>query len=102
MPTGPYELVDNNEYGSHKEALNWLGATYPGPFSIATGFVGLGGLDTLARLLELSPRPLRLLLGATPPPGLAAGEKELESEPQVSGQFEESWVFFCLTPSNLV
>lgn len=90
MPTGPYELVDNNEYGSHKEALNWLGATYPGPFSVATGFVGLGGLDTLARLLELSPRPLRLLLGAVPPPGLAAGERELESEPQVRDQFEES------------
>jgi len=90
MPTGPYELVDNNEYGSHKEALNWLGATYPGPFSIATGFVGLGGLDTLARLLELSPRPLRLLLGAAPPPGLAASERELESEPQVRDQFEES------------
>lgn len=44
MPTGPYELVDNNEYGSHKDALNWLSVTYPGPFSVATGFVGLGGL----------------------------------------------------------
>jgi superfamily II DNA or RNA helicase len=89
MP-GPYELVDNDEYGSHKDALNWLSVTYPGPFSVATGFVGLGGLDTLARLLETSPRPLRLLLGAAPPPGLMAGERETESEPQVRNQFEES------------
>jgi len=90
MPTGPYELVDNNEYGSHKDALDWLSKTYAGPFSVATGFVGLGGINELARLLESSPRALRLLLGAAPPPGLMAGERELESEPQVRDQFEES------------
>lgn len=89
MP-GPYELVDNNNYGTHREALQWLGATYQGPLSVATGFVGLGGLDTMARLVEEQPRPVRLLLGAAPPPGLLAGERELETEPQVRDQFEES------------
>ena len=40
-------------------ALLWLGATYEGPLSVATGFVGLGGLDALARLVEEKPRPVR-------------------------------------------
>jgi phosphatidylserine/phosphatidylglycerophosphate/cardiolipin synthase-like enzyme len=90
MSSGPYELIDNNNYGTHRDALYWLGATYQGPLSVATGFVGLGGLDTLARLAEEQPRPVRLLLGAAPPPGLLAGERELETEPQVRDQFEES------------
>ena len=90
MPGGPYELVDNYEHGSHRDALNWLGATYHVPLSVATGFVGLGGLDAIARLVESNPRSVRLLLGAAPPPGLMAGEKDMETEPMVRDQFEES------------
>lgn len=87
---GPYELVDNYHRGSHKDALTWLGSVYMAPLSVATGFVGLGGLDTLARLVESNHHPVRLLLGAAPPPGLMAGEPTLESEPMVRDQFEES------------
>lgn len=90
MPEGPYELVDNYQHGSHGDALTWLGTVYLVPLSVATGFVSLGGLDTLARLIESNPRPIRLLLGTAPPPGLMAGEQDLESEPMVRDQFEES------------
>ena len=47
---GPYELVDNVDYGSHEQALTWLGEQYAGPLNVATGYVGLEGLDTLARI----------------------------------------------------
>ena len=39
---GPYELVvDNVDYGSHEQALTWLGEQYAGPLNVATGYVGL-------------------------------------------------------------
>jgi len=90
MPEGPYELVDNYQHGLHRDALNWLGATYQTLLSVATGFLGLGGLNALALLNESNSRPVRLLLGAAPPPGLLVGERDLESEPMVRDQFEES------------
>ena len=70
----PYELIDNAEYGSHQQALKWLAAHYQGPISIATGYLGLEGLDTLAKLAAGREYPSRLLLGAVPevlsgPPG---------------------------------
>ena len=87
MTGTPFELVDNYDHGSHKEALSWLGATYLIPLAVATGFVGLGGLNELAKLDEANHRTIRLLLGAAPPPGLMAGEKDLETEPMVRDQF---------------
>ena len=47
---GPYELVDNVDYGSHQQALTWLTEHYVGPLNVATGYVGLEGLDALARV----------------------------------------------------
>ena len=43
-----YELVDNVAYGSHEQALEWLAGNYWGPLNVATGYVGLEGLDVLA------------------------------------------------------
>ena len=63
---GPYELVDNLEYGNHERALAWLTGHYAGPISIATGYVGLEGLDALAGLAAERDHPSRLLLGAAP------------------------------------
>lgn len=91
MLGGPFELVDNNAYGSHREALTWLSATYPSaPLAVATGFVGLGGLHALAQLLQAQPRLARLLLGAAPAPGTLPAEQASEAEPAVRDQFQQS------------
>ena len=62
----PYELVDNVEYGNHQKALVWLADNYAGPLSVATGFVGLEGLDTLASVASDRSEGGRLLIGAAP------------------------------------
>ena len=59
-----FELIDNDEYGQHGDALRWLAAYYGGPLSIATGYLALDGLDTLAQAAER--KPARLLIGAAP------------------------------------
>ncbi len=46
---GIFEIVDNDEYGRHRDALLWLTAYYEGPLAVATGYVGLDGLDALAQ-----------------------------------------------------
>ena len=43
-----YELVDNVDYGNHEQALAWLAEHYAGPLNVATGYIGLEGLDALA------------------------------------------------------
>ena len=63
---GPYELVDNVDYGSHQQALAWLAEHYTGPLNVATGYVGLEGLDALARVAANRSGGGRLLIGATP------------------------------------
>ena len=62
----PYELVDNVHYGSHQQALTWLADQYTGPLNIATGYLGLEGLDELARISADRNHPTRLLIGAAP------------------------------------
>ena len=62
----PYELVDNVNYGSHEQALAWLTEHYMGPLSVATGYVGLEGLDALARVATHRSDGGRLLIGAAP------------------------------------
>ena len=47
---GSYELVDNVDYGSHEQALSWLAEHYSAPLHVATGYVSLDGLDSLAKL----------------------------------------------------
>ena len=58
---GIFEIVDNDEYGRHRDALLWLTAYYEGPLAVATGYVGLDGLDALAQAAEH--RAVRLLIG---------------------------------------
>ena len=62
----PYELVDNVEYGNHEQALAWLAQNYDGPLRVATGFVGLEGLDALAKLAAERRHSIRLMIGASP------------------------------------
>ena len=63
---GPYELVDNVDYGSHQQALAWLAEHYGGPVNVATGYVGLQGLDALAQIAAEREQPTHLLIGAAP------------------------------------
>ncbi len=63
---GPFELVDNVDYGSHQQALAWLAEHYGGPVNVATGYVGLEGLDALAQIAAEREQPTRLLIGAAP------------------------------------
>ena len=60
---GPYELLDNVDYGNHRQALAWLTQHYAGPLHVATGYVGLEGLDALAGLAAQGDHPARLLIG---------------------------------------
>ena len=68
MTTGPgiYEVIDNDEYGRHGEALNWLAAHYDGPLSVATAYVGLDGLDALVAAADTQQKLVKLLIGAAP------------------------------------
>ncbi len=63
---GPYELLDNVDYGNHRQGLAWLAQHYAGPLHVATGFVGLEGLDALAGLAAQREHTARLLIGAAP------------------------------------
>ena len=65
---GPYELVDNIDYGNHQQALSWLTEHYAGPLNVATGYVGLEGLDALAKVAAGRNGGGRLLIGAAPSP----------------------------------
>ena len=80
-----YELVDNVDYGNHQQALEWLAEHYAGPLNVATGYVGLEGLDALAKLAAKRVAPSsRLLIGAAP--------EALSGQPEetVAGRFEQS------------
>ena len=77
---GPYELLDNVDYGNHRQGLAWLTQHYAGPLHVATGFVGLEGLDALAGLAAQREHPARLLIGAAPegltgPPGTTVADR---------------------------
>lgn len=81
-PHGPYELVDNVDYGTHEQALEWLAQHYAGTLHIATGYVGLEGLDALARIAGERSGGARLLIGAAPdserltgPPGETVADR---------------------------
>ena len=52
LQRGSYELVDNVDYGSHQQALAWLAENYAGPLNVATGYIGLEGLDALAKIAD--------------------------------------------------
>lgn len=67
------ELLDNREDETrHATALAYLVGDVDGkhPLAVATGYVNLDGLHHLAEILD--GRPVRLMLGAAPDPGLGA------------------------------
>ena len=82
MPPKP-ELLDNREPDPargngpdavrfHGEALKVLfDANAAVPLAVATGFTNVGGLHVLAELAD--GRPIRVMLGAAPDPGLGSG-----------------------------
>ena len=86
QPVGgsPFELVDNVDYGNHQQALAWLAEHYGGPVNVATGYVGLQGLDALAQIAVEREQPTRLLIGAAPealagPPGETVADRFQQS-----------------------
>ena len=87
MTQGPYELVDNVDYGNHAQALEWLAKQYAGPLNIATGYVGLDGLDVLAGMASERGSVSRLLIGAAPSSEDLTGPAD---ERVVRDRFEQS------------
>lgn len=76
---GVYELVDNADYGKHGEALKWMARNYSGQLNVATGYVGLEGLDALAKISAERGENGRLLIGAEPSPEGLVGPTETMS-----------------------
>ncbi|MYA00906.1 MAG: hypothetical protein F4Y35_03895 [Chloroflexi bacterium] len=89
MTTGPgiYEVIDNDEYGRHGEALLWLAAQYDGPLSVATAYVGLDGLDALVKAADTQQKAVNLLIGAAPAEGALSGTPSLSA---VRDRFRQS------------
>jgi len=84
MPARPDVLDNLTRETTHAAALALLVADLDGrPLSVATGYVDLGGLHSLAAALERDERPVRLLLGALPDPGLGAHLPSLSFEAQM-------------------
>lgn len=80
------DLLDNLDPESrHDAALAWLDADFTAtlPLSIATGYVNLDGLRQLATATQAE-RPVRLMLGALPDPGLGAPLPTLSFEAQMA------------------
>lgn len=69
--TGRPTLLDNRGEGDHGTGLATLAADPPrdAPVSVATGYVNLGGLATLAAVTGPPVKSVRLLIGVAPPPG---------------------------------
>lgn len=70
-------LLDNlTPETTHAAALHWVFDAYgtAQPLSVATGYIDLGGLGLLAGLSD--GRPIRLLIGAEPSPGLGAQQPQ--------------------------
>ena len=76
MQNRAYELVDNNLFGRHGDALNALATQHDLPVSIATGFINLDGLNSLALTAQSIDAPIRLMIGATPQPGELPGQPD--------------------------
>ncbi|MGH2652815.1 MAG: helicase-related protein [Actinomycetota bacterium] len=81
----PPELVDNRDRFEHGDALRWLADNREATLSVATGYVRMGGLTLVASLPGGDDRPVRLLLGAMPEPGLGAFPQGPQ-EPRLAGE----------------
>lgn len=83
---GAYELLDNRDYGRHRDALAWLVEYYAGPLQVATGYVALEGLDALAQIAAGAGKAARLLLGVAPEAAALTGPPA----PGIAARFEQS------------
>jgi superfamily II DNA or RNA helicase len=90
VPDRQPELVDNKTRYRHDDALRWLGANRPKSLAIATGYVRIGGLVAAATLPGPPDRPIRLLLGAVPDPGLGAFPEGPKEPFQARAAFDET------------
>ena len=89
MSGGQPEIVDNGPRYAHASALRSLAENLPRPLRVATGYVNVGGLKELSTLPGPDDRPVCVLLGAIPPPGL--GEAGLVDEALQAGKlFDET------------
>ncbi len=80
------EVLDNLAAATtHAQGLAYLVEDIPPAhgLSVATGYVNLGGLHQLAAIIE-EERPVRILLGALPEPGLGAELPTLSFETQMA------------------
>ena len=84
LPGRPSVLDNLSPDGGHADALAYLVSDLAGhDLSVATGYVNLGGLHELATIAGPD-RPLRLLLGAQPDPGLGAELPALSFDQQLA------------------
>jgi superfamily II DNA or RNA helicase len=84
MPGRPSVLDNLSADGGHADALAYLVSDLAAhDLSVATGYVNLGGLHELATIAGPD-RPLRLLLGAQPDPGLGAELPALSFDHQLA------------------
>jgi superfamily II DNA or RNA helicase len=90
VPDRQPEIVDNKTRYRHDRALLWLGANRPKALAIATGYVRIGGLVAAATLPGPPDRPIRLLLGAVPDPGLGAFPEWPKEPFQARAAFDET------------
>ena len=84
---GIYEVIDNDEYGRHGDALLWLASHYDGPLNVATAYVGLDGLDALVKAADAQQQAVKLLIGAAPIEGALTGSPDASA---VRDRFRES------------
>ncbi len=61
-----YELLDNDRYATHLDALHNLATRFNMPISIATGYINLNGLHSLANIAQQNNLETRLMIGAYP------------------------------------
>ena len=84
---GIYEVIDNDKYGQHGDALLWLASHYDGPLNVATAYAGLDGLDTLVKAANTNQKAVKLLIGAAPIEGALTGSPDASA---VRDRFRES------------
>jgi superfamily II DNA or RNA helicase len=109
VPPKP-ELLDNREPDPargdpadairlHGDALRFLFESNEGvPLAVATGYTNLGGLHDLATLAD--GRPIRLMLGAAPDPGLGSGVRPFDYFNEQLKQLQDERDFSRFPPSR--
>lgn len=98
---GRASLLDNLQPGTtHRAGLHGLGAAYPTrPMAVATGYLNLGGLSTLATVSRRG-RGVRLLIGAAPAPGLGSARAIGEWFEESDRELRQARNFGAFPPSR--